>query len=173
MRRVLFSATLLATLALAGCGDKTPAPAASESGAPAADTPDAAPGITVSDAVVQLPAVAGNPGVAYFTIAQGNGAARKLVAVHVDGFARAEMHESTDASGVMTMKKLDSVAIEAGKTVEFKPGGNHVMLFDADGALKAGGTTELTVTLDNGDKASVTAAVKAAGDDAMAGMDHM
>ncbi|MEO0033271.1 MAG: hypothetical protein RIS94_3029 [Pseudomonadota bacterium] len=172
MRPALFTpclaGALLATLALAGCGSKAPVTDAGAS-APAADAPDAAPGLSVSDAVVQLPAVSGNPGVAYFTIAQGDGAPRKLVAVHVDGFARAEMHESTDANGVMTMKKLDKVEIEAGKTIEFKPGANHVMLFDADGSLKAGGQTELTITLDNGDKASVSAQVKAAGD-AMAGM---
>lgn len=177
MRPVLFSAIALAALALSGCGTgdapADPSQAASQSAA-TADSPDAAPGMMLTDAVVRLPAVAGNPGAAYFSLSQGNGAPRKLVAVHVDGFARAEMHQTASQGGVSSMKKMDSVAIESGKTLEFKPGAYHVMLFDADGSLKAGGHTELTITLDNGDKASVTAKVEApGGDDEMSQMDHM
>ena len=63
-------------LALTGCGEKAPQePAAASSSADA--TPENAPGIALTDAIVQLPVVAGRPGVAYFTVSQGNGAPRK------------------------------------------------------------------------------------------------
>ena len=169
-----FSLGLVTGLALvaAGCGKQpAQAPEASAS-APVAAGPEAAPGINVSDAVVRLPAVAGNPGVAYFTATQGSGAPRKIAAVHIDGVERAEMHESTMKNGVASMGAVPEVALEPGKTIQFAPGGYHVMLFGLAATLKPGGTTELTVTLDDGDKVSVTASVEGlGGESAMTGHD--
>ena len=153
-----------------GCGkkaDETAVPTAS----PSLDAPpENAPGVTLSDAVVQLPAVTGGVGVAYFTLSQGNGAARKLVAVHVDGAGRAEMHESRMANGIASMEEVKEVPIEPGKAIQFAPGGYHVMLFNLDSKLKAGGVAEVTITLDNGDKASIEARITGAGG---ADMGHM
>ncbi|WP_225007786.1 copper chaperone PCu(A)C [Novosphingobium percolationis] len=150
-------------LALAACSEKPAQAPDATASAPAAAGPEAAPGITVSDATVRLPAVPGNPGVAYFTIAQGSGAPRKVAAIHVDGVERAEMHESAMKNGVSTMGAVSEVALEPGKTVQFAPGGYHVMLFGLADTVKAGGTAELTVTLDNGDKVSVSAKVEGVG----------
>lgn len=168
---------LASGLALAGCSK--PAPQESPSVAASLDaTPENAPGTTLTDATVQLPAVAGNPGVAYFNLAQGSGPDRQLVAVHVDGAGRAEMHESAMKDGMMQMSPLKAVPLQSGKSVEFKPGANHVMLFDLAPTLKAGGVTELTITLDNGDKATTKAKVVAPGAAAAStaaggSMDHM
>lgn len=176
MRTPLLAGFTMAALALAGCNKQAPAPAPSATASLDA-TPANAPGTTLTDAVVQLPAVAGNPGVAYFTIAQGSGPSRKLVAVHVDGAGKAEMHQSMSKDGMMAMAPLGDVALDSGKSVVFKPGGNHVMLFDLAPSLKAGGVTEVTITLDNGDKASAKAKVVAPGEAAgaadAAAMDHM
>ncbi|MDE2563705.1 MAG: copper chaperone PCu(A)C [Sphingomonadales bacterium] len=167
---------------LSACGTKAPAPAASETAAPGAMGPAAPEGVSVSGATVKLPAVAGRPGAAYFTITQNGGSAHKLAAVHVDGVGRAEMHETVMAGGVSKMQPVKDVAVEPGKPLVFKPGGYHVMLFDVDASLKAGGTTELTVIFDNGDKASTPAKIAGAADmpagegannGGMAGMDHM
>ncbi len=176
MRLYVLAGLSSLALALTGCGEKAPQePAAASSSADA--TPENAPGIALTDAIVQLPVVAGRPGVAYFTVSQGNGAPRKVAAVHVDGAGRAEMHESKMENGVSSMSPVKEVALEPGKTVEFKPGGFHVMLFDVADTLKAGGTTELTITLDNGDKATVVAKVTSPGggeaSGEMGGMEHM
>ena len=61
------------------------------------------------------------------------------------------------------MAPVKEVALEPGKTLSFAPGGYHVMLFDLDPALKAGGTTEVTLTLDNGDKISAKATIRSVG----------
>ena len=163
--------------ALASCDKKpkdAPADAASASVAPVTIGPTGAPGIALTDAVIQLPLVAGNPGVAYFTVSQGADGARKLVGVSVDGAGRTEMHESKTAGGVSSMDEVKAVAIEPGKTVAFAPGGYHVMLFDVDKALKPGMTRELTATFDNGDKTTVLAKVQSGtGGGAMGHMDHM
>ncbi|WP_408591140.1 copper chaperone PCu(A)C [Novosphingobium sp.] len=175
LHRLVLPSIMVATLALGGCGQKAaePSATATETADALSTGPTAPAGLLVDDATVKLPAVAGNPGVAYFTLSQSSGPAQKVVAVHVDGFERAEIHESRTEGGVSTMAKVDSVTVSPDKPAEFKPGGFHVMLFDAKNAPKVGDTVEITLTLDNGDKISASAKVEGAGDDGMAGMDHM
>ena len=146
-----FAATALA-LALAGCGSNAPAPSPSET---AEAGPEAPPGITLSDARVQLPLVSGRPGAAYFTVSQANGAPRKVVGVAVEMAGRAEMHETKGG----TMAPVTELEIGPGKTIKFAPGGYHVMLFDLDPKLRFSKDAELTVTFDGGDKASARAPV--------------
>lgn len=169
--RTLFVATLSACL-LAACGDGTPDPEAGETAAetPATD-PEAPAGITLSDASVQLSAVTGNPGVAYFTIASEADEAMTIAAVYVEGVGRTEMHETYQEGEATRMRPVSEVTVEPGQTFEFEHGGHHVMLFDVGQNLTAGSTTELTVTFADGDKASIAADVSAAGG-AMAGMEE-
>jgi copper(I)-binding protein len=164
MRKLAITVLGAGALALGACGEKGAAPAPEATSAAADETPENAPGIALTDAVVKLPMASGRPGSAYFTLSQGNGAARKIAGVFVEGVGRAEMHESKMDNGVATMAPVKDVPIEPGKTVEFKPGGLHVMLYDFGTGLTAGGETELTVTLDNGDKISAKAKVVGAMD---------
>ncbi len=175
MRNGMFAGLSAVALMLGGCGQKAdnPGTAASES---AAATPENAPGITVTEAMVRLPAVAGSPGVAYLTVAQGNGPSRKIAGVYVEGAERAEMHETVTESGVSSMRAVKDIALEPGKSTTFKPGGLHIMLFGVADTLKAGSTTEITITLDNGDKVSAPAKIESIGGDMgghdMSGMNH-
>ncbi len=169
MRLFPSAALAMLPLALAACQPSAPQPSASTSSAAA---PDAAPGVSLTDAVIQLPAVAGRPGAAYFTVSQSGGAARKLVAVFVEGAKRSEMHQSGMKDGMMTMAEVKEVELGDGKSVVFKPGSYHAMLFDVDPMLKAGTPAEITITLDNGDKVSAQAKVQSVGEGAGA-MDHM
>lgn len=175
MRNGVFAGLSAVALILGGCGEKSDSPSASASQSAEA-TPENAPGTTVSDAIVRLPAVSGSPGVAYFNIAQGSGPARKIAGVYVEGVERAEMHETVTENGVSSMRPAKDVPLEAGKTAAFKPGGLHIMLFGVADTLKAGDTTEITVTLDNGDKVSVPAKIEniagGSGDHDMSAMDH-
>ncbi len=156
-------------LTLAGCGQNSdaPSPAASES---AVIGPDSAPGVVVSAATVRLPAMAGSPGIAYFTATLSGADARRIAGVYIEGVGRAEMHETTATNGVSSMKPVKNVALIPGQPTQFKAGGLHVMLFEVGDMLKAGGTTEITITLDNGDKVSAPAKVEAFA--AASGMDH-
>ena len=165
MRLFVAAGLAVLPLALAACQPSAPEPAST------ASAPDAAPGIALEDAVIQLPAVAGRPGAAYFTVSQNGGSPRKLVAVYVEGAKRSEMHQSGMKDGLMTMAEVTEVVLGDGKSVVFKPGGYHAMLFDVDPALKAGGTAEVTITLDNGDKVSAPAKIRTVGGDAGT-MDH-
>lgn len=175
MRKLAILGLSALALSLAACGQKAEAPSSEASDTSTAG-PESAPGIVVTDAMVRLPAVPGTPGAAYFTVSQGSGAPRKIASVYVEGAERAEMHETATTNGISSMQQVKDVPIEAGKSVEFKPGGRHVMLFEVADTLKPGTTTELTITLDNGDKVSVPAKVETLGGstngEAMEGMDH-
>lgn len=179
------AAVSLLALGIAGCKGKAPEPAASESaapdmaaasqaasGAPEVMGPSAPAGVEVSEATVKLPAVAGRPGAAYFTVAAG-AEALKIAAVHVDGVGHTELHETVMEGGISKMQPASDVPVVPGKPTVFKPGGLHVMLYDVGAGLKAGGTTVLTVTFDNGDKASAPARIINAADMPGGGMGHM
>jgi periplasmic copper chaperone A len=57
-----------------------------------------------------------------------------------------EVHEMKMENDVMKMRALPSLALPAGKAVEFKSGGNHIMLMDLKQALKHGSTVPVTLT---------------------------
>lgn len=156
--------TILASgllLALGACGE---APEVPPETVAATAPPEAPPGISLSDARVQLPAVSGRPGVAYFIISQSSGPPRTVAGVAVELAGRTEMHETMKKGEAMTMQPVESVALESGKSVEFAPGGKHVMLFDLDPKLRFEDSVELTVTFDGGDKAATRARVTTVND---------
>ncbi|MDG2002678.1 MAG: copper chaperone PCu(A)C [Novosphingobium sp.] len=158
------SILLIAMLSLAGCQQSDQAAQApQESAAPA---PDAKPGLSTSDGILTLPVVAGRPGAAYFTLANGSENAVELAAVHVEGAIGAEMHETTGG----TMAKLASLPIEPGESIAFARGGKHVMVFDLSDELKPGGTTEMTLSFTDGDKLSAPLAIEDMG--GTQAMDH-
>jgi periplasmic copper chaperone A len=73
----------------------------------------------------------------------------RLVGVASPIAKSAEIHESAMASGTMRMKAVDFVALPAGKRVELKPGGYHVMLLGVVKPLGAGDSVPLTLTLED------------------------
>jgi periplasmic copper chaperone A len=57
-----------------------------------------------------------------------------------------EIHEMALDAGVMKMRALDRVDLPAGKIVELKPGGRHVMLMGLSRQLRDGDAFPLTLT---------------------------
>lgn len=151
MRAMRLTIAMAGVLLLHSCNREAPAPAPTQTAEATAETP----GIALSDARVQLPIVSGRPGAAYFTLNQASGAPRKLVGVAVDLAGRAEMHETKGGS----MAPVEEVPLEPGKAVKFEPGGLHVMLFDLDPKLRFQKEVALTITLDDGGKATAQAPV--------------
>ncbi len=123
----------------------------------------AKPGVT--GAWVRLPAVAGNPGAAYFTL-NGGSENEALVAVSTPAAVRAELHQSMNHQGMAMMEHEKSVALTAGGMLIFEPGGRHVMLFDIAPRIQPGDTVPLTLSLAGGGKLEVQAKVVAAGESA-------
>lgn len=147
--------------ALAGCGDSAKQENPADAAASAAPTngPDAKPGLSVADGVLVLPAVKGNPGVAYFAVTNASDKPASLAAVFVDGAGKAEMHETKGGK----MEPMNWAQVDPGATVTFERGGKHVMLFELNDKLKAGGTAEMTLTFSGGDKVSTPLRIETAG----------
>ena len=134
----------IALLALAGCGQQQAARA------------DAA--------WVRLPAVAGRPGAAYFTLSAGQ-RPLTLLSVRTPAALRTELHESRRApTGVMSMVPIGQVDVAANGSVKLAPGGKHVMLFDMNPAMKAGGKTMLTLAFADGTTLQAPAVLRGAGE---------
>lgn len=72
-----------------------------------------------------------------------------------------EVHEMAMADGVMRMRAVESLALPAGKAVELKPGGYHVMLIDLAKPLSPGDQVPITLTVEGADGRRSTIDVKA------------
>lgn len=73
-----------------------------------------------------------------------------------------EIHEMAMEKNVMKMRALpDGLELPAGKAVELKPGGYHVMLMDLKQQMKEGGTVPMTLVVEGKDKKRSTIEVKA------------
>lgn len=119
---------------------------------------------------MNLPAVAGNPGVVYFTLTNTSEEQATIRGADVIGAASAKLHETSEWSGQMDMQELFAVPVMPGETMIFESGGKHVMVYEIDPSLAAGGETEVTLTFAGGDKISFPVKILAAGDDGS--MDH-
>ena len=62
-----------------------------------------------------------------------------------------EVHEMAMEAGVMKMRALPGLDLPAGRAVELKPGGYHVMLFDLKKQIKAGDAVPLTLVVEGKD----------------------
>ncbi len=99
-------------------------------------------------------------GAALFTITNDGKEADKLVAASTPVTDHAEIHEMSEENGVMKMGKVDSVTVEAGKSVTFSPDGYHVMLMGLKAPLKAGSEFPLTLKFEHAGDVETKVTVK-------------
>ncbi|MBA4041539.1 MAG: hypothetical protein C0474_07055 [Sphingobium sp.] len=121
--------------------------------------------LSVDDAYVRLPAVAGRPGVAYFTI-HGGAEPTRLLSVTSPVVVRTELHESMNRGAMATMAPIRDVPVAASAKLIFAPGGKHAMLFDINARVKPGKNIPLVFTFANNQRIEVDVPVIAAGDTA-------
>jgi periplasmic copper chaperone A len=70
----------------------------------------------------------------------------RLVGVASPVAGVAEIHEMKMENDVMKMRSITSLDLPAGKAVEIKSGGYHLMLMDLNQTLKYGATVPVTLT---------------------------
>lgn len=85
----------------------------------------------------------------------------RLVSVNTPLTPIAEVHEMAMQDNVMRMREVPAVELPAGKTVELKPGGYHVMLMDLAQQVKEGDTVPLRLVFEGKDGQRETVEVKA------------
>lgn len=84
----------------------------------------------------------------------------RLVAVKTPAAEKAELHSHVMENGMMSMRKVDSVEIPNNGTAEFKPGGNHIMLFNLADGTKTGDRLPITLVFEQAGDVHITAVVQ-------------
>jgi periplasmic copper chaperone A len=107
---------------------------------------------------------------AYMVLKSGAGAT--LVGVESPAAAIVEVHEMRMDGNVMRMRAIPRLELPAGKTIELKPGGYHVMLVDLKRPLKNGDSVPLRLKIEGKDKSVTTVEVKADVRESAANMGH-
>ena len=77
---------------------------------------------------------------------------RRVVSVQTSVAGVAEIHEMKMENNLMKMRAVEHLDLAAGKLVEFKPGGYHLMLMDLKKQIKVGDVIPLTLVLEGKDK---------------------
>ncbi len=105
--------------------------------------------VIISDAWVRANAPGQSVGAAYMTLKSPQDS--NLFHVESPATGSVEIHSMSVTNGVMKMRALETLPLQAGKPEKLAPGGFHLMLFDLKKQLKAG--EQATFTLSFKDKA--------------------
>lgn len=104
----------------------------------------------------------------YCDIANGGTAPATVVAFRdadCDGGScplRVEMHETVERDGMVRMRPLPQLVVDAGSTLSLAPGGKHLMVFGLDGGVAE---ARLRAVFDDGNEAVVRFVVRPIGHD--------
>jgi periplasmic copper chaperone A len=98
--------------------------------------------------------VAGSSQIVLTVTNRGDGDDR-LLGAETPAALDVEVHLTEIEDGRATMAVLGEVAIPAGETVRFRPGGLHLMLVVPDETVAEGGTFELTLRFDRSGEITV------------------
>jgi periplasmic copper chaperone A len=115
---------------------------------------------TIEDAYVRATPPHAQNSVAFMQINNNSEKSLKLVSASSDIAERVELHSHTMNDGIMKMRQIDDVAINANAQVELRPGSFHIMFFGLKSALVEGDTVKLKLYFNNGDEIIVDAPVK-------------
>ena len=85
----------------------------------------------------------------------------RLVEVRTPIAKVAEVHEMAMVDNVMRMRAVNGLDLPAGKTVELKPNGYHLMLMELTGQVKEGDTVPITLIVEDKVKKRETIEIKA------------
>jgi copper(I)-binding protein len=120
--------------------------------------------IDISDPWSRATARGATVGAGYMKITNDGQATDKLLGGSADAGSGFELHESTVENGIAKMRPVkDGLEIKPGQTVEFKPGGHHVMFTGLKKPLSAGDHIKATLTFEKAGKVDIEYDVLAMG----------
>lgn len=90
-----------------------------------------------------------------------------LVGVRSSAAEVVEIHTMAQSRGMMTMRKIEEVPVQAGTQIELRPGGFHLMLINLTAPLAEGDMVALTLIFDDGRELTVEAEVKRDAEESM------
>lgn len=99
--------------------------------------------LVFSDTKIIVPIKGSKITAAYGKLKNGSAKTIKMKIIGAVGFKAAEIHESFESGGKMGMRKIEEFEIPSGESLELKPGGFHVMLFDPTKDMRIGRDIEI------------------------------
>jgi copper(I)-binding protein len=120
-------------------------------------------GITVAHPWARATPGGAKVGGAYLEIKAAAGTSDRLLAVKTPAAGSAELHNHIMEKGIARMRRVDAIAVPAGKSVVLKPGGYHLMLGDLKAPLKEGDLLKLTLVFEKAGEIEVEATVEPLG----------
>ena len=116
-------------------------------------------GAAAADVGIAEPWARATPGAAsngaiYLSLTN-NGADTAIIAAASPAAKAAALHGHEMDGDMMRMRALESVALPAGETETFAPGGLHIMLMGLAAPLVEGESLSLTLTFADGDSATI------------------
>jgi copper(I)-binding protein len=111
--------------------------------------------------------------IGYMTIKNTGSTADRLVGGSIDIADTLQLHAMTMEDGVAKMRELSDVEIKPGQTIEFKPGGSHVMFVNLKHALSKGDHIGGTLVFEHAGKVKIEYSVEGIGAQSPEGMEHM
>jgi periplasmic copper chaperone A len=144
MRRVC--APLIFAALLAACG---PAPSHKAPSAPA-PAAQAVAGVSVTDARASPTPGGTTTSAGYLTISNSGGADDRLISASSPRAGAVQLHTMEMDGAVMRMRPIEGgVAVPAGGTVAFAPGGMHLMFLDVATPFAEGETIPVTLNFEH------------------------
>lgn len=115
--------------------------------------------IIVTDATVRLlpPGVPNTA--AYFSLQNPSDTKQTLIGVSADFATKAEIHNHILVDDMMRMQQQSEVVIQPGESIQFSPGGLHIMLFGLKQPLSEGQSVVFSLQTSDGESISVIANV--------------
>jgi periplasmic copper chaperone A len=151
----LQSNTITALVLIASCSAPSTPP---QSAKPVA----VAGNITISEPRVRLPAQGRKQTAAYLTMTNNGKATDHLISATSPVAGKLELHaHSKTNDGLVLMRQIGDISIEAGVSVPLSPGGFHIMIKDMSVDLKVGQALPMTLTFASGATAHFTAPIVA------------
>jgi copper(I)-binding protein len=121
-------------------------------------------GIGIVDPWSRATARGATVGVGYMKITNDGQTADRLLGGSADAGSGFELHQTIMENGISKMRPVkDGLEIKPGQTVEFKPGGHHVMFTGLKKPLSAGDHIKATLTFEQAGKVDIEYDVLAMG----------
>lgn len=84
----------------------------------------------------------------------------KLVSASSDIAERVELHTHTEVDGMMQMRQVEDILINAKSKTTLQPGSFHIMFLGLKSELTEGESVEFTLYFDNGDEVKLNAPIQ-------------
>ena len=123
---------------------------------------------TASTIVLEQPWARATPrgaktGAVYMTLTNKGASADRLLSAATSLADKVQFHKETEENGVSHMREVQSVDLEPGARIIFKPGGMHMMIVGLKQPLREGQTFPLTLRFEKAGDMQVTVSIEKAG----------